>query len=42
MEVFLERLLLELAAIALQLAILRLVRWLHNQPAATLGMAEAT
>ena len=42
MEVFLERLLLELAGIALQLAILRLVRWLHNLPGGTIGMVEAT
>lgn len=31
MELFLERLLLELAAIAVQLAILRVIHWLKNR-----------
>lgn len=33
MEVFLQRLLLELAAIALQLAIMRLVSWIRTRSA---------
>jgi len=33
MEVFLQRLLLELAAIALQVAIMRLVRWIRTRSA---------
>jgi hypothetical protein len=31
MEIFLERLLLELAAIAVQLAIIRLINWLRER-----------
>ncbi|HLN17917.1 MAG TPA: hypothetical protein VK277_14335 [Acidimicrobiales bacterium] len=41
MEIFLERLLLELVAIALQLAVLRLVQWLRSRPSAALRMVEA-
>jgi hypothetical protein len=38
MEAFLERLWLELAAIAVQLLILRVVQWLRNRPPAPSGV----
>jgi hypothetical protein len=41
MEIFLERLLLELAAIAVQLVILGLVRWLRLRPARPAVLVDA-
>lgn len=42
METFLERLLLELAAILMQVAILRIVHWLRSRPASSPGLIAAS
>jgi hypothetical protein len=41
MQIFVERLLLELAAIALQLALLGLFRWLRPRPVLGAALVDA-